>query len=418
MTISPGMARRLWRAAALGVVLALGAPAALAQAAAGQAPAPQTKRAKPSSIAQPLSPAFEKTAKQAATAREAGRLEEAIQLYQKALALWPSWPEGLWSVGTIYYDLDRYQEAGGAFRRLVALQGKNGPALAFKGLCEFQLGNYERALDDLQRAGELGLGNVGDLAMVSRYHLAILLTREGQFEVAFNTLSHFAKESNASPKVIEAFGLATLRMPLLPAETPPDKREMVLIAGRASFYQAQRQHVAARKGFEQLALRFPEAPNVHYAFGVLLLAEEPDTAIEKFQRELQVSPYHLPARLQIAFERIKRGEFEKALPPAREAVEIAPDDFPARKAYGEALLGVGQVPEAVEQLENGVKLAPDSPGMRFALARSYARAGRADDAARERAEFLRLDKIYRTMRTGAQSVGGIAERVERIPDKP
>jgi len=50
--------------------------------------------------------------------------------------------------------------------------------------------------------------------------------------------------------------------------------------------------------------------------------------------------------------------------------------------------------------------------MHFALARAYTRAGRAQDARQARANFLRLDKIRRIGRDGAQSVGGAAD------DKP
>ena len=36
---------------------------------------------------------------------------------------------------------------------------------------------------------------------------------------------------------------------------------------------------------------------------------------------------------------------------------------------------------------------PDSPQTRIALASAYAKAGRAQEAARERAEFVRLDRL-------------------------
>ena len=61
---------------------------------------------------------------------------------------------------------------------------------------------------------------------------------------------------------------------------------------------------------------------------------------------------------------------------------------------------------AIKELLIGVKLAPESPGLHFTLARAYQRAGRVEEATRERDEFTRLDKMARTMRTGAQSVGG------------
>jgi tetratricopeptide (TPR) repeat protein len=358
-------------------------------------------------------PAIEPIAREAAAARDAGRLDEAIALYRKALAIQPSWAEGLWYLGTIHYDLDQYADARDAFARLAALDEKRGPARAFKGLCEFQLRNYDRALEDLQRAASLGVGDNAELMSVVRYHTAILTTRNGEFERALDQLTPFAAAGNDSPRVIEAFGLATLRMPLLPAELPPDKRELALMAGRAAFHTAARLRPAAQREFEELVSRFPEVPNVHYAYGTALLVEDADRALAEFQRELKISPNHVAAMLQMAFEYIKRSDFQSALPLARQAVELAPTMFPARKALGEALLGTGDAAGAIEQLEAGVKLAPDSPSMRFALAKAYQRAGRTEEAERERAEFLRLDKLYRTLKTGPQSVGGIADRVKQ-----
>ena len=44
------------------------------------------------------------------------------------------------------------------------------------------------------------------------------------------------------------------------------------------------------------------------------------------------------------------------------------------------------------------------------LARAYQKAGRQADAERERAEFLRLDRLVRSRKQGTQSVGGISDR--------
>ena len=72
--------------------------------------------------------------------------------------------------------------------------------------------------------------------------------------------------------------------------------------------------------------------------------------------------------------------------------------------------------KAIDSLETARRLAPDSPEVRFSLARAYAKAGRAEEAARERAEFIKLDKARRTARSGAQSVGG--ETDEPPPPPP
>jgi predicted Zn-dependent protease len=190
---------------------------------------------------------------------------------------------------------------------------------------------------------------------------------------------------------------------------------MILMAGRAGFMMAKgRRSAAGRQAFEELATRYPEAPNVHYAFGNYLVPEEPDAALEEFRRELRLQPNHVPALLQIAFEQIKRTNYQEALPLAQKAVDLAPGLFAARNALGRALLELGETDHAIEELETGVKLAPDSPDMYFALARAYQRAGRKEDADRARAQFLKLDKQFRTARTGPQSVGG----KEAEPVKP
>jgi tetratricopeptide (TPR) repeat protein len=327
-------------------------------------------------------------------------------LYGKVIALNPAYVEAHWYRGTAYYSLDNYPQCRDAFRKLVRLAPKNGAAFAFLGLCEFGLKEYDRSLEHLLQSRILGVGDTKELGSVARYHAAILMTRIEQFEQALETLGEFAGEGDDNPRVIEAMGLATLRMPLLPIESPPDRREMVLMAGRASYMMATRNTTAAARAFEALASRYPETPNVHYAYAVFLLQEQPDQAIAEFKRELALQPGHPWSQMQIAYEYLKRSDGASALPWAQQAVEGAPNAFPAHKALGQALLETGDVEGAIKELQIGIKIAPDSPGLHFLLARAYQRAGRADDAAKEREEFSRLDRLARTQRAGAQSVGG------------
>ena len=361
-------------------------------------------------------PSFDELVRQGEQAKEAGRYHDAIAIYGRALAQKPDWHEGRFVLGTMLHDNDRYEEARDEFRRLVQADPKNGLVLALKGLCEFKLKNYERALQELQEARRLGIAAPEVMSLAS-YHTAILLNRFEQFEAAFEVLRDFARQQKDTIAVIEAFGLSVLRMPFLPSEAPPDRREMILMAGRAGFHQAKGRMTAfGKQAFEELAARYPSAPNVHYAYGVYLLGEEPEAALEAFRRELRGSPNHHHAMLQIAYELIKQGKHAEARPHAEKAVELAPNLFAAHNALGRILLELGEGDQAVAALETAMKLAPDSPEVRFSLARAYARAGRTDDAARERAEFLRLDKARRTARSGPQSVGGTQAEPEAPPE--
>ena len=350
--------------------------------------------------------AFDKLVEAAAEARRAEHWEEAIALYEKAVKLNPKYVEGYWYQGTSYYSLDKFSECREQFRTVTRLASKNGAAFAFLGLCEFGLKDYDRSLQHLLTSRLLGVGDTQDLGSVARYHAAVLMTRIEQFEQALETLGEFASEGDDNPRVIEAMGIATLRMPMLPVEVPPDRRERVLMAGRASYMMATRNTAAAEKAFEALVSRYPETPNVHYANGVFLLQEQPDRAIEEFKRELEVQPGFAWSLMQIGFEYLKRGDGTAALPWAQQSVAAAPNAFPAHKALGQALLETGDIDGAIKELMTGIRLAPESPGLHFQLARAYQRAGRLEDATRERNEFTRLDRIARTQRSGAQSIGG------------
>ncbi len=399
--------RCAWRrsAGACGVVAMLVSSvwANPAQTPAGKT-APTAKAGKPGPTAS--SPQFDQLLKSAAAAREAEHWEDAVDLYGKIVKLRPDYAEGYWYQGTALYQLDRFQECRDSFRKVTRLSPKNGSAYAFLGLCEFGLKNYDRALEHLLQSRTLGVADK-DLGGVARYHAGIIMTRIQQYSQALQTLGEFAAEGNDNPRIIEAMGIATLRMAMLPNEVPPDRREMVLMAGRGSYMMATRMTDAAGKAFEGLVARYPETPNIHYAYGVFLLIEQPAKAIEEFKRELEIQPNDPESLMQIAYQNLKDSDPASALPWAKQAVEAAPNVFASHRALGEALVGTGDVEGGIAQLEIAIRQAPDSPGTHFALAKAYQRAGRANDAAKERAEFVRLDRLARTNRTGSQSVGGI-----------
>lgn len=325
--------------------------------------------------------------------RIAGKLDEAIEAYTKAVRLKPKWPDGWWYLGAIYYEKDLYPHAQDSFSKLVTLEPERGPAWAMLGLCQFQTREYERAITSLQRAYALGLNGNSELNSVVIYHSALLYTRFGQFEMAFDVLRQYQRGYD-NQKIVEAFGLIMLRMPFLPNEIPADRREEVLLAGRAGASMAARRTDDARRAFDELLTRYPNDPNVHYSFGVFMIPQDIETALQEFRRATELDPNHQPALVQMAFEYLKRREYETALPLAEKSVQLAPRMFPARNVLGRVLLEMGQTARAINELEEGVKLAPGSPEMHFALAKAYARAGRKEEAERENEIFKKLQEKF------------------------
>jgi tetratricopeptide (TPR) repeat protein len=336
---------------------------------------------------------FDTLARKADAAREQDRLDEATGLYRQALRLKPSWAEGWWSLGTILYDSDHHAECAAAFTRFVALKPDVGPAHALLGLCEFGRGQYDAALRHLFRAQDLGFAGDDRIRSVALYHTGLALIVNQNFERAVEQLALVVAAGPPPAPVRTAVGLAILRRPLLPDAVPEPDRPLVTRVGDAMVAQLERRPDDAARLFEAILADYPQAPEIRYAFGSLLLNANPEKALAMLKSELEISPGHVPALAAIAYEYLKENEGAAALPYAEKAARLAPSDFAARTAYGRALLELGRIPEAIQELETAVKLAPDSPHARFSLAAAYVRAGRNEDADRERKEFARLRKL-------------------------
>jgi tetratricopeptide (TPR) repeat protein len=351
---------------------------------------------------------FAALAVQAKAAREASRIDEAVALYRRALAVRADWEEGWWYLGTLEYERGRGSEAHEAFTRFVELKPDSGPGFTLRGLST-ALTDPVAALEDLQKGLGLGLGGNAELTRAGRHQEALGLLKSGQFERAVQPLTLLARTTPEAPWLVSAIGLLVLRLPALPSEVPAERRELLLAAGRAGYLHLALRAEQAAKAYEALVAAHPNEPWVHYAHGVFLLRSDSDKALAELAREIEIKPDNVMAHLEIAFERIVRGEYEQARPVAERAASLAPGLFAARNALGRVLVELGEVERGTLELEEAVRLAPELPELHFALARAYAKAGRAEDAARERATFAELDQKRREKQAAeaaSRPVGG------------
>lgn len=349
---------------------------------------------------------FEKLAEQAQAAMDADHVPEAIRLYTRATARKPNWPEGWWHLGTLFYDAGRFHEARDAFAHFVSVERKQpGPGFAMLGLSEFQLKNYPKALAALEHGKRLGLGT--DQAFINSvlFYDGTLNALLGNPEIALQRLTLAANEIAAAHpdapkdavfadlKLLDAFGVAALRIPKLPSDLTASQIPLVRQAGRAQAFIALQDYVAAEPEFKQMLALYPSEPGVHYMYGVFLLKENPTLAIDEFRREIEISPTHAVARIQLALEFLRTADYEQSEKYAKEAVALAPQNFVAHVAYGRLWLALGKTDRAVEELRTAVKLAPGSPHAHLALSRALYKAGQKQEAAREQATFDRLKAL-------------------------
>lgn len=373
----------------------------------------------PASASSQAQQEFEQVSAQATAAREGDRVEEAIGLYKRGVALRPDWTEGWWYLATLYYDADNYAEAARAFSVASRQQPKAGAPVAMLGLCEFQLGKYDDALNHITQGRALGIGDNQELTRVMRYHEGLLSLLRGEFEHAQQTLGTLSFEGLKTEDLIISLGLAALRRGMLPKEVTnsyPD-RDLIRRVGLAEHFAAQKDIADAQREYELLARDYAKTPDVQYAYGRFLLANrDDDGALAAFQREIENYPKHALARIQIAYIKLKNREPEAGLPFAEEAAKLYPRLPLSHFVLGRMLLETGQNARAVEELETAQRMAPDYAQIYFQLARAYAKTNRKAEAERARETFLQLNKKAEQADAAASRPDGMPAEDEAAPN--
>ncbi len=306
------------------------------------------------------------------------------------------------------YESGEFEEARRAFRVVTVLDPESGVAWVMTGLCQVRLKEYYLALDSINRGLTLGDGIDEELRYTAHFRKATLLNRMEEHETAFNTLWLLLRNHSEDPRLKAAVGVCSLRLPFLLHELPLSLRDAVVLVGQAVAYGAMEEVEKAHEAFRDLITRYPTLPNVHYAYGQFLRVRNDPRALGMFEKELQISPKHIPARLQIAYQHLSTGHPEKALPFALEVLQIESDSDAVRYILGQIYLDLDQVEKAIEELEKAVEKFPSSSKIHTFLGRAYFRVGRTDDARREMAEAERIRSLQLELERGM--ISGSAER--------
>jgi predicted Zn-dependent protease len=341
-------------------------------------------------IAQSSPVAFPELVSRATAARAENDLPHAIQLYRQAVQVNPEWKEGWWYLGLLLYQTDAYSDARDALTRYIGLNPVAGPAIALRGLCEFETGEYSSSLQDIERGLSLGAASQLRNEQILRYHEALLLTRLGKFQDALRACGWFARNGITSPELLEEIGLAGLRTPVLPKQADDKKKNLFRAAGNAAYQYMAGQESEARASFQKLFQEFPTASNAHLLYGYLLFERNPVEAIREFKRELEVTPSNSGANVMLAWACLMQNDPSAALSYAKRAEQEEPQLPIVQLVLGRSLVETGDIKNGTSYLEKAGQLDPGNAEVHIALAQAYSEAGRKEDAWRERMESLRL----------------------------
>jgi tetratricopeptide (TPR) repeat protein len=341
---------------------------------------------------QEAAPSFDDLAARAAEARNQDNIPIAIELYGKAEQLKPDWAEGWFYLGLLQYQGNQFPQAIEAFNHLLQLQPTAVPAMALRGLCEFETAAYDDSLRDLEQAVAHGAANEPHNALIIRFHLAELLAHAGRFQDALDQYRFFANQHVDAPDLLLGVGLAGMRVITLPKDLLASDREIYQAAGEAGYVMLAAESERGDDLFRQLFARYPTTPNLHLFYGFLLFPHDPDLAVDQFRNESILVPTNETAHAMLAFTLMIAGRYGEALPEAEHAYTVAPDTEMAQLALGRSLAETGDVKRGIELLNQVLQNDPKNVEAHLGLASIYSRTGRREDAYRERMLCLGLPK--------------------------
>jgi len=334
---------------------------------------------------------FDELARQALRAQNSGQIEDAISLYAKALEMRPGWDEGRWGLAMLEYSTSRFSDAEKDVKAWLAKNPQSGTAWGVLGLCEFSLHDYDNALIHLRRGENLGFGANRESVRTARYHLGVLLIRNGEFDRAREILASEAGGPTLAKEVQFAMGLAILRMPILPEQVKGAQVPLVMEAGGVAELLENSKYDEAYPKLEELLRRFPGTPFLHYVYGTALASfSRYDEAETQFREEMRVSPESELPLLSLVSVLLQAQRSKEALPYARKAIERAPGSAYAHYLLGRTLLEMDEARESIPELLAARQLSPESPEVHFTLARAYAKTKQPEKASEERGIFLQL----------------------------
>ena len=335
---------------------------------------------------------FEDLSARAAAARDQQNLPVAIQLYTQAVRLKPDWQEGWWYLGVLQYGANQFPGAIDAFTHLLELAPTAVPAMALRGLCEFETAAYDDSLRDLEQAVAHGALNEPHNEEIIRSHLAQLLARAGRFQDAIEQYRVFAEHHLDVADLKINIGLAGMRVPAFAQELSSQDRDLYQAAGSAGYIFLSGDNEQADVAFGQLFARFPTKSYLHYFYGFLLFPKDPGLAIDQFHDELAVDPTNETANALLAFTLVIAGRFNEALEPAQRAYAKSPDTEISQLALGRSLAETGDTTRGKELLSQVIARDPRNLDAHLGMRSIYSRSGNREEAERERKVCLDLAK--------------------------
>ncbi|MDE2978550.1 MAG: tetratricopeptide repeat protein [Acidobacteriota bacterium] len=306
---------------------------------------------------------------------QAGALDDAVLLLQRATEEDPSNPAAHRNLALALIDAGRPDEAIAALQTLAGLdpadawtQLELGRLLGVRGRFDLSLAHLERAVELAPRHKQ------------ARVELGLALTRAGrprealrQFETALDIDPFFTEVHNHAAVVLAAMGRPDEGARLLRERLAAAPGDGAAARALSRILRQQQRFDEARRVLAGTLAAAPAEPQQEGALRLelgrlLALGNQPARALSELNRARRLAPELFEAAFLAGLVYGELGRMEDAASAHVAALEARPDFGPARLALAEAQARRGECTEAVETIEAGRRLTPSDRDLDRALA--------------------------------------------------
>ncbi|MFN8527831.1 MAG: tetratricopeptide repeat protein [Anaerolineae bacterium] len=259
---------------------------------------------------------------------ELGKLDEAIEAYNRAIALQPDYAWAWARKGRTLRLLTRYEEAVHCYDEALHAQPQYAWAWKGKGIVLERMGEPLEALDCYQKATSIDPDDVWNW-----YNQADALQNMGRYEEAVGLLKQALKLDPSHPNSWAKLG---------------------------QVYRLMHDFHSAITAYEHAIELDPTYAWAQNGYGLALKAiGQPKEALMAFKRAARYQPDEVWHWYNLTETLVEMSSYEEALTPAQEAVRIDPDHAYSWAKLGQVLRYVKHYEEALTAYDRAIRLQPD-----------------------------------------------------------
>jgi tetratricopeptide (TPR) repeat protein len=301
-----------------------------------------------------INPEFPEAEFQKATAHfQLKEYDMAEQSYRRTIELKPSWSNPYISLGNLLLKTERWKEAEDLFNKTLEFEPANSSLWVSKALAAERAGNMRMATESLSQAIRLS-PEKRDVQL----RLANLYAKQGERGKAIEILESLAavrKDPEVVQSLVELLGTDNKRsIELLKASVDLDPSNAELLA----------------------------------QLGGALRTSDPVASAQYFQRALEISPQRVDYLTGYGAALVQTRRFPEAIITLERVIAVAPENYPAHANLATAYYEQNRFREAIDEYRWILKTRPELSITHFFLATAYDQIKEYDSALESYNKFL------------------------------